>query len=145
MEYMTSEMDYVSVKEFAEMLYRTDPKNRAPGDILNTAHSEGWLEAQDIYEKEKILKRLDAARVLHLFIREKRGIKDLPDITGAEVLKDLYDCRKCVNHIAQVFLRGLIKPISIKTSGDHSFLIFDSKADLTKDEALMIADDLSRL
>ena len=55
------------------------------------------------------LTRIDAAIMLHKYMLEVAGIPDLGDISGAAVLKDLYDCRKCVNHIAQVYLRGLMK------------------------------------
>lgn len=139
-------MNYVTTRDFVDMIFRSSGKeNRAPGDILNTAYSEGWLEAQDISWADNYIKRSDAARILHLFLREVKGMKDLPEISGAEVLKDLYDCRICVNHIAQVFLRGLIKPVSVKTSDERSFLIFDSGSDLEKDEAVSICEALRYL
>jgi len=128
--------EYISVSEFVTTLYGITDKNRAPGDIPSIAYSEGWLEAQDISGADNNIKRSDAARILHLYIREKLQLKDLPDISKAEVLKDLYDCRICVNHIAQVYLRGLMKPIEIDLPGKNSFLIFDSKSLLTTEETV---------
>ena len=136
--------EYISVSEFVTTLYGITDKNRAPGDIPSIAYSEGWLEAQDISGADNNIKRSDAARILHLYIREKLQLKDLPDISKAEVLKDLYDCRICVNHIAQVYLRGIMKPITIQSSPDRDFLIFDSKAYLTKNDTDMILSALER-
>ena len=136
--------EYISVSEFVTTLYGITDKNRAPGDIPSIAYSERWLEAQDISGTDNNIKRSDTARILHLFIREKLQLKDLPDISGAEVLKDLYDCRICANHIAQVYLRGIMKPITIQSSPDRDFLIFDSKAYLTKNDAERILSALER-
>ena len=140
----SSSAEYISVSEFVTKLYGKTDKNRAPGDILKIAYSEGWLEAQDISGTDNNIKRSDAARILHLFIRERLQLKDLPDISGAEVLKDLYDCRICANHIAQVYLRGIMKPVTIQSSPDRDFLIFDSKAYLTKNDAERILSALER-
>ena len=125
------------------MIFRADGEtNGAPGDILNTAYSEGWLEAQDISGADNYIKRSDAARILHMFLVKVKDIKDLPDISGAEVLKDLYDCRICVNHIAQVYLRGLITAVSINTSDSTSFYIFDSKSFLSEKESVSAIENL---
>lgn len=137
--------EYISVSEFVTTLYGITDKNRAPGDILKIAYSEGWLEARDISGAEKDIIRSDAARILHLYIREKLQLKDLPDISKAEVLKDLYDCRICVNHIAQVYLRGLVKPVSINTYSGRDLLIFDSKAYMTKDDTDYLLSILSNI
>ncbi|MCR4989324.1 MAG: glycoside hydrolase family 27 protein [Lachnospiraceae bacterium] len=67
--------------------------------------------------------RGELAEELHLYIKDK-GVKDLDDISGAEVLKDLYDCRVCAFHIAQVYLRGLMDAFFIAT-GDGGFYMFD--------------------
>lgn len=136
--------EYISVSEFVTKLCGITDINRAPGDILKIAYSEGWLEAQDISGTDNNIKRSDAARILHLFIRERLQLKDLPDISGAEVLKDLYDCRICANHIAQVYLRGIMKPVTIQSSPGRDFLIFDSKAYLTKKDTDMILSALER-
>ena len=125
------------------MIFRADGEtNGAPGDILNTAYSEGWLEAQDISGADNFIIRSDAARILHMFMLKVKDIKDLPDISGAEVLKDLYDCRICVNHIAQVYLRGLIPAVSINTSDSTSFYIFDSKSFLSEKESVSAIENL---
>ena len=60
------------------MIFRADGEtNGAPGDILNTAYSEGWLEAQDISGAYNYIKRSDAARILHMFLLKVKDIKEI--------------------------------------------------------------------
>jgi hypothetical protein len=136
-------MNCITTRDFVNMICRADGKtNGAPGDILNTAYSEGWLEAQDISGADNFIIRSDAARILHMFMLKIKDIKDLPDISGAEILKDLYDCRICVNHIAQVYLRGLIPAVCVNTSDTDSFYIFDSKSFLSEEESVSVIENL---
>ena len=119
----------------------------APGSgtesLLREAYDQGWIEAQDLTSYDEEIKRMDAARILHLYMQHVLHIPDLTDISGAEELKDLYDCRVCVNHIAQVFLRGLMDGIMIPAGGKE-ILIFDSHSPLkTEDIALILQQRLS--
>ena len=111
--------------------------------LLREAYDQGWIEAQDLTSYDEEIKRMDAARILHLYMQHVLHIPDLTDISGAEELKDLYDCRVCVNHIAQVFLRGLMDGIMIPAGGKE-ILIFDSHSPLkTEDIALILQQRLS--
>ena len=119
----------------------------APGSgkesLLREACDQGWIEAQDLSSYDEAIKRIDAARILHLYMQHVLHIPDLTDISGADELKDLYDCRVCVNHIAQVFLRGLMDGIMIPAGGKE-ILIFDSHSPLkTEDIALILQQRLS--
>jgi hypothetical protein len=105
--------------------------------LLRNAFDQGWIEAQDLTSPDEEMKRIDAARILHLYMLHVLHIPDLTDISGAEVLKDLYDCRVCVNHIAQVFLRGVMDAVRIPAGGKE-ILIFDS-------QSLLKAEDFTRL
>lgn len=96
------------------------------GAAFEKAFSADALRAAGIDMDAQRLSRLDAAVMLHKYLLEVAGIPDLEDISAAAVLKDLYDCRKCVNHIAQVYLRGIMKPVSLKLPGGNSILLFDS-------------------
>ena len=64
------------------------------------------------FPKEGPVLRKQLAKALHAFIRD---ILCVPDITDQETLKeatklkDLYDCRTCVNDIMQVYVRGIMK------------------------------------
>ncbi|MCR5119956.1 MAG: hypothetical protein K6B44_10130 [Lachnospiraceae bacterium] len=110
----------------------------AVSDATDRAFGRGWIEAHDRKEAEENISRLDAARIVHLFLLKETEIPDLKDISGAAVLRDLYDCRVCVNHIAQVYLRGLIAAAEIEGISKEKFLIFDGKASLTDEDAVRI-------
>jgi len=65
------------------------------------------------------MRRNGMARLVHVFVRDVLGLKDISESEVIETktqkyavsrLQDLYDCRVCVNDITQVFLRGLMKP-----------------------------------
>ena len=124
-------MPYIKKGDFI----RTLLKKRADADTVDIAVSHGWAEAQDIREASEDLSRLEAARITHMFMLKEMGIPDLADISGASVLRDLYDCRVCVNHIAQVYLRGLMEAKEIERISSQRFLIFDGKEKLTVTEA----------
>ena len=78
------------------------------GELIHYAHTRGWLEDQDERFCDKNLNRQTAARILHQFMKIELGVPDLQDISAANVLADLYTCHTCVNHIAQIYLRGIM-------------------------------------
>ncbi len=84
-------------------------------------------------EYEKGMTRSDLARMIHTYIKNDKGIGDLNDISQAGVLKDLYDCRVCVDHIAQVYLRGLMDAFFIP-SEPEGFYIFDPRRTVDEEE-----------
>ena len=67
------------------------------------------------------MERRNAARIIHLFVRDIKGVKDEPDISESYIIKDLFDCRICANHIAQVYLKGIIEARNI-----DDLIIFDT-------------------
>ena len=73
------------------------------------------------------------------------GIKDLDNIDPAEILRDLYDCRVCVNHIAQIYLRGIMDAIKMESATGDPFFIFDGKGTVSVTDAQMIAANVRRL
>ena len=83
---------------------------------------EGWLEAEDEVLKDRPVTRKNVARICHMYLQKVMKVNDL-DISGAKELKDLYDCRVCANHIAQVYMRGIMDAKNIKRDGE--FLWFD--------------------
>ena len=52
--------------------------------------------------------RQTAARLIHEWLLIEKREADEPDIRAALVLKDLYDCHACVNHVAQVYVKGIM-------------------------------------
>lgn len=85
-------------------------KEKKSGEAaLKTAVLRGWAESSELVNPEKPLERRHIAAILHRFTRREMGEKDEDDICRAQVLKDLYDCHVCVNHIAQVWLKGIME------------------------------------
>lgn len=86
-------------------------------ELLRFAHVRGWIEDQDERFCDNSLNRQIAARIIHQFMKIELGVADLQDISAAEELADLYTCHTCVNHIAQVYLRGIMEAQVIVRDG----------------------------
>lgn len=97
----------VSTGQFIGMLLAVDDNTTRDG-CLEELKSLGVIDEQDILFADRNINRKRAATILHNYLRIVMNVRDYEDITSAEVLRDLYDCRVCVNHIAQVFLQGLM-------------------------------------
>ena len=100
-------------------------------DCIEEAHRLGIIDKYESEHPENILLRKDAARILHLYMTKVLEIRDEADISPASALKDLYDCRVCVNHIAQVYLKGIMKAHEYP----EGLLLFDSGLEISDDEA----------
>ena len=92
---------------------------------LMSYRKAGWIEEQDVIGKDEELDRRTAARIIHMFMKKILGIRDLKD-----GLKDLFDCRVCAAHIAEVYIRGIIQPIDM-----NGMLIFDVFRSVSEEEA----------
>lgn len=101
------------------------------GDICSAGREKGWLEQEDELFRHEEISRKCMARIIHMYLLKEKGIADLPDISKAQVLHDLYDCRVCANHVAQVYLRGIMDAGDLAVNG--GFLWFDLAG--TVDEA----------
>lgn len=107
----------LSIREFAEGLWETFSKWRegqgkgmpqTGGDGMETGLLHGWLEPQDVTRKEEFICRGDAARILHEFVQRELGEADDEDWGAVREIKDLYDCRVCVKHVAQMICKGIM-------------------------------------
>ncbi|MCQ2592044.1 MAG: hypothetical protein MJ188_04610 [Treponema sp.] len=113
-------------------------------DLLHWGHLRGWLEDQDEVEKNAPLLRRSAARIIHQFMKLELFIPDVEDISPANQLQDLYTCRVCVNHVAQVYLQNLMAPEEIDFQG-HTALIFNMLGTVPLQEAQSIIKKLRLL
>ena len=159
------EIEEISVGEFVSRLFElklartqtNSPRQSAAAeDILRYGHYRGWLEDQDERHPEALLNRQTTARIAHMFLLIECGIPDLSDITPSTVLKDLYTCRVCANHIAQIYTRGIIKSWNEdenfnlqnkkeSDSSDSSELFFNHLAQVSKPDALEIIRKLEQI
>lgn len=114
MKEASADENIISVGNFVSRLFATctNPAENKPSlslpELLRYGHFRGWLEDQDERNPAAPLNRQTAARLVHLFLLIECGLQDLSDITPATNLKDLYTCRACANHIAQVYCRGIM-------------------------------------
>ena len=60
------------------------------------------------YNKDAKLERRNAAAIMHLFMRRTKIEPDEDNWDKAKVLKDLYDCRVCVDHVGQMYVKGIM-------------------------------------
>ena len=103
-----------------------------------------WYEYNVKYQEVDARKRL---RLFNLenYLLEVAGIPDLEDISAAAVLKDLYDCRKCVAHIAQVYLRGLMTAVRYPLPDGNELLVFDGSAPYMREQLKQLLCSWSRV
>jgi len=106
--------------------------------IFQRGRKEGYLEAEDEIFCGDDITRKNVARILHMYLLKVRHVKDL-DMKNAEVLRDLYDCRVCANHVAQMYLRGVMEARDLLSCG--GFLWFDLNG---VDTSLEVEDQITR-
>lgn len=92
-------------------------------DVFSNGLENGWLEFEDKLYRDDEINRKNIARIIHMYLLKVMGISDLQDISKASELRDLYDCRVCANHIAQVYLRDIMSAKELSVNG--GFLWFD--------------------
>ena len=143
----------ISIGEFVSRLFalRKESSEIPAGQItmpelLRFGHFRGWLEDSDERNSTAPLNRQTAARIIHQFLKLECSVPDLADIAPALRLRDLYNCRACAEHIAQVYTRGIIKEESdFSDSSNNPVLLFNHLAPVTKTEAQKILEQLLKL
>ena len=108
----------VTVREFVTALMyskHSNPKYRSTDSFdyktmnyLDYGYHLGWLTDLDINNADTPLLRKDTARIIHEFLRLELQVPDIDDVSSANKLRDLYDCRVCAKHVMQVYARGIM-------------------------------------
>lgn len=99
----------VTAGQFISMALRAaDAGENRDGSGLEHAVKRLIAEERDILNAEKPVERRSAARIIHRVLSLELGEADEADWSAAERLKDLYSCHVCVNHIAQVYVKGIM-------------------------------------
>lgn len=78
-------------------------------DLCLLAYENLLIENQDYVYRHSPLNKKTMARISHMFLKKLLNEGDEPSIKAAEILKDLYDCHVCVNHIGQMYVKGIIE------------------------------------
>lgn len=104
-------------------------------ELFREAYTMNVIDNQDYLHPDDYITRKAAARIIHHTLLYLLDEIDVSDIRPANVLVDLYDCRTCVLHIAQVYCKGIMgsKTITDKSSG-KTFEIFDMNSGIEHEE-----------
>jgi hypothetical protein len=116
-------------------------------ELLRYGHFRGWLEDSDERHPETLLNRQTAARIIHQFMVVELHVPDIADISAAEKLRDLYTCRVCANHIAQVYARGIMGAEEVlpgDAAATQSILIFNHLGRMSYREVQKIISSIKK-
>ena len=116
-------------------------------ELLRYGHFRGWLEDSDERHPENFLNRQTAARIIHQFMVVELHMSDVADISAAEKLRDLYTCRVCANHIAQVYARGIMGAEEVlpgDAAATQSILIFNHLGRMSYREVQKIISSIKK-
>ncbi len=127
---------WITTGQFVEMLAKRAYPGSCPEERLIKSREDGWTEEQDAIYREQYIERRAVARILHQFIRMVQKEPELKEWKMAHRLKDLYDCRICVNHVAQVYCKGILPGMQ----AEDGSLIFGMREQLTLTEAQMAVE-----
>lgn len=97
--------------------------------------------------KEVDITKKQAAIIIHEYLKRVLKEEDEKDTKKALELKDLYDCRICVKHIEQVYLKGIMDPIIDVASAvkDDLPILFGGNEILNDEDAYRAIDRVFNL
>ena len=132
----------VTIKEFTLAIMRDDHvggESMTDDELFRRAYEIQVIDNQDYLHPDDLLNRKAAARIIHHTLLYLMDEIDVSDIRPANVLVDLYDCRTCVLHIAQVYCKKIMgsKTITDKASG-KTYEIFDMNSGIEQEEMKQI-------
>lgn len=108
----------VTTEELVLALADRLPQPDVPAeDIWLYGRKRGWLSEQDQLLQKAPLERRHAARIVHEFLRIEYGEPDERDWSLARKYEDLFHCRVCAKHVAQVIVKDLMTPKTEKRFG----------------------------
>ncbi|HKL98860.1 MAG TPA: rhodanese-like domain-containing protein [Mobilitalea sp.] len=124
---------YVTTEQFVTMIFRSSKGELEPmRDGISSGHlayalCKGIIEDYDITNRSNPIERRSAARIIHEALLTEFSERDEDEWSAAENLLDLYSCRTCVKHIAQVYVKGIMF--------SHENNVFDVKGNISLSEA----------
>lgn len=128
----------VTVREFTLSIMRDDHVGgelMTDDELFREAYTLNVIDNQDYLHPDDYITRKAAARIIHHTLLYLLDEIDVSDIRPANVLVDLYDCRTCVLHIAQVYCKEIMgsKTITDKGTG-KTYEIFDMNSGIEHEE-----------
>lgn len=112
-------------------------------ELFKEAYKMQVIDNQDYLHPDDYITRRAAARIIHHTLLYLLDEIDENDITPANILVDLYDCRTCVLHIAQVYCKKIMEAKTIiDNKTNKEYVIFDMNSEIEYDE---MNDIISRI
>ena len=143
----------ISVQDFILLLWQTFRKQAIRvtielvemtiQNLLHYGHVKGWLEDWDEHDSGRSLDKRTAARIIHQFMKLELRVPEIADkesYAKAEELRDLYLCRSCANHIAHVYVRGIMEAEFVEANGEE-YLVFNGSRAIMQEEAKKIINN----
>ena len=87
------------------------------------------LEIKD-EQYDLVLTRKLCAKIIHEYLQRYMHEPDETSIERAYFIKDLFDCRICANHIAQVYLKGIMDAFIL----DKDLVLFMPEKEVGEEE-----------
>ena len=126
---------YITVTEFLTLL-----AGSSPAGIVVPAD---WYKGTDILINDEPLQRKNAARLFHLFLLRVLKEADEENTDKAWKLRDIYDCRVCAAHIAQIYQKGIMDAFFYEdvakggsSQKEDGFSVFENNRNIGKEEAI---------
>ena len=125
--------DKVTTEQFVTMILKSSKGTIEPtrdnwsSGYLDYALCQGIIEDYDISKWNNPIERRSAARIVHETLLMEFSERDEEEWSAADKLIDLYSCRSCVMHIAQVYVKGIMF-----AREDN---VFDLEGNITMNEA----------
>lgn len=139
------------VKEFYEILEKSSVSYRT---VLTNGDSPDLSGQIDFAKPDELLERRTAAHIVHYILKNILKETDEPDITLAFELKDIFECKVCLPHITQVYVKGIMfaegnafgvrKPVDDGEAKEIAVRIFD-RASRVRPEAVTFQSAVSVL
>ncbi|HHX12059.1 MAG TPA: hypothetical protein GX731_04500 [Clostridiales bacterium] len=128
--------DTVTTEQFVTMIIRSSKgeieatREDCASGYIDYALHKGIIEDYDLTNKGNPIERRSVARIVHQALLTEFDEKDEEKWSVARNLLDLYSCRTCVMHIAQVYVKGIM--------AGREKNIFDIRGNITHSEAASI-------
>lgn len=126
----------VTTEQFVTMIIRSSKGNIEPtrdgwsSGYIDYALHNGIIEDYDMTNINNPIERRSVARIVHEALLTEFRERDEDKWSAAENLNDLYICRTCVIHIAQMYVKGIM------LGRDNN--VFDALGSITWTEAASV-------
>lgn len=127
--------EYITAEQLTAIMLRAAGAFSAIDEYDGEAYKEyalkkGIITDYDVINWNSSVNRSAAARIIHQTMYIELGERDEDDWSAAQKLADLYSCSTCVNHIAQVYVKGIMQG---REDG-----VFDLYSPMTRAEAAAV-------